>query len=192
MTRFFDMSDDLRAAILRDADYDSTEYPLDGVLAGNEIVEMHNLVQAGLSTKEGDESKCEINARQLAILLAALADTGKRLPKRKPAQKVEKKEVCQYRFATATNPSGWTFVELSEDGKSFAKRLTKEMVTFDTTGRQDILVNEYGVVLFRERDTARFILRMPGKTVFKLREFDRMAQVRKRYKELVLEGKVAA
>lgn len=89
------------------------------------------------------------------------------------------------------NPACWSFVELSEDGQTFPKRLTKEMVTFDTTGREDIQVNEYGVVLFRERDTARRILNVPGKTIFELQEFDRIAHARQQHEELIQEGKVA-
>ena len=73
--RFTEISDELRTAILRDADYDSTEYPMDGVLAENEIAEMHKQVSDGLSKQNGDDSECVISTRQLAILLAFIADT---------------------------------------------------------------------------------------------------------------------
>lgn len=98
----------------------------------------------------------------------------------------------QYRFDTSMNPACWSFVELSDDGgQTFPKRLTKEMITFDTKDRQDIQVNEYGVVLFYDRDTARRILSVPGKTIFELQEYDRIAHARQRHEELIREGKVA-
>lgn len=84
-----------------------------------------------------------------------------------------------YRFDVSSNPSGWSFVEISEDGgRSFPRRLTKEMITFDTMGREDIQVNEHGVVLFHDRDTARRILSVPGKTILDLQEYDRVAHAR--------------
>jgi hypothetical protein len=75
--RFTEISDELRAAILRDADYDSTEYPMDGCLAENEIAAMHKQVSDGLLATNGDDSECVISTRQLAILLAFIADTEK-------------------------------------------------------------------------------------------------------------------
>ena len=101
----------------------------------------------------------------------------------------------QYRFDTAINPATWSFIELSEDGGlSFPKRLTKEMITFDTAGREDIHVNVYGVVHFYDRDTARRILRVPGKTIFELQEFDRIPHHRtwdEGHEELLETGKSA-
>ena len=75
MIRFFEISEDLRMEILRNADYDATEYPMDGVLAENEITEMHKQVKDGLASTKGDDGECVISTRQLAILLAGLADT---------------------------------------------------------------------------------------------------------------------
>ena len=48
---------------------------------------------------------------------------------------------------------GWVFAEY-EPGK----RVTKEMISFDIKGRQDIRANSYGVVLFYDIITARRLL----------------------------------
>ena len=47
---------------------------------------------------------------------------------------------------------GWVFAEYDP-----GKRVTKDMVTFDTF-REDVHVNKYGVVLFRETCTAKMLL----------------------------------
>ena len=48
---------------------------------------------------------------------------------------------------------GWVFAEY-EPGK----RVTKEMLSFDIKGRQDVRANIHGVVLFYNTDTARRLL----------------------------------
>ena len=110
---------------------------------------------------------------------------------RKMVQNIKKENVMQFRFDTSIKPTGWSFVELSEDdGETFPRRLTKEMITFDTKDRQDMQVNEYDVVLFYDRDTARHILGLPGKTIFDLQEYDRTTHARKKHEEMVQEGKI--
>jgi hypothetical protein len=58
------------------------------------------------------------------------------------------------KFETSMDPEFrfWIFAEY-EPGK----RITKDMVTFDTN-RPDVHVNKYGVILFRYRDTAQRLL----------------------------------
>lgn len=56
------------------------------------------------------------------------------------------------KFFTSMNPCGWVYAEY-EPGQ----RVLKDMVTFDTD-REDVQVNEYGVVLFYRTDTAKMLL----------------------------------
>lgn len=56
------------------------------------------------------------------------------------------------RLFSSMEPIHWVFAEY-EPGK----RVTKDMVTFNTD-REDVQVNEYGVVLFDRTDTAKMLL----------------------------------
>jgi hypothetical protein len=56
------------------------------------------------------------------------------------------------RFETSINPWGWHFVSFPDGA-----RLTKDMIDFDVK-REDVQVNVYGVVLFREQQVAEALL----------------------------------
>ncbi len=57
---------------------------------------------------------------------------------------------------TAMNPLGWVFAEYE-----LGKRITKDMVDFDTDA-WDVQVNVHGIVLFRNKETARRLLKIGG------------------------------
>lgn len=96
-----------------------------------------------------------------------------------------------FRLDTSANPLGWTFVELSADGQLFSKRLTRDMVTFDTK-RKDVRINVHDIVLFYNADTARRLLAIKGTTIFELREYDRVAVARQKHQKLIQEGVIAS
>ena len=61
----------------------------------------------------------------------------------------------KYTTLVIANPYGWVMVELAD-----GQRLTKDLVNFDTD-REDIQVNEYGVLFFYNKQTADHLLTMP-------------------------------
>jgi hypothetical protein len=62
------VNNELRAGIVRNAEYGP--HP-DGALTEGELTSMHQQVEAGLATTNGDAGECTISTRQLALLLAA-------------------------------------------------------------------------------------------------------------------------